>query len=156
MQHPWPLALTISGTAVIQKEDTCIWDTIRTNPLLFLKQNPKYLIYQSKSQEPEAIVKTCFLREIEKVPSWCIYSTEVPESKKGKPLFPGCLKFSSTQRPLSFLCFLMFTPCQLLVCLTYSWLYLALSLQKAPGLKLCARTEQYLVHLFAENRKFLG
>lgn len=36
--------------------------------LLFLKQNPKCLIYQMKTQDPDTVVKACYLGDAEKTP----------------------------------------------------------------------------------------
>jgi hypothetical protein len=90
------------------------------------------LILPKKIQDPEAVVKACFLREAEKAPSWPSYSIDVPE-EKGSP--PWCLKSPSTQSPP--FCLLTFSPCQLALPLDLDWLYLAL------GLKMCARAEPY-------------
>jgi hypothetical protein len=64
----------------------------------FSKQNPKCSLYQVKTQEPDAVLKACELREAEKAPSWPSYSTDAPEGKSPCPS-PPCLKSQSTPRP---------------------------------------------------------
>ena len=93
--------------------------------LLFLKQNPKRLIYQMKTWQP-ASSERWRKHPLTFLLHWCPSHSSSHSLKHPQPKDP----------PSSFLGFLRFTPCQLVPC-SASWLYLALVYRKLSGLKLC-------------------
>lgn len=64
----------------------------------FKSRNPCCSNHQTKTQEPEAVVKGCWLRKTEKAPTWPSYSKDTPEGKSFFS-FLRCLKYPWTGRP---------------------------------------------------------